>query len=214
MKKNITMILAMCLMAAAMTACGGSDAADDTADAPAADTVAAADAGEDTEAEADAEADAEAEADDSADDAEEAVEDDASADESDSGEFTLLDVTSDMITTGVYAVDDNQNELVFTMFTEPSGTPMASLFLYAPDGTGDVICGAYTADVETDEDNITWTSLNVSDVYTGNDFTIGFAESEDGQVSIIDTTGTVYAGEYLSADDAVVYMGTAVALLS
>lgn len=200
MRKNITMILAMCLMAAAMTACGGNSDTAETTAAPAADTTAA-----ETEAETEAAAE-----DTEAADAE--VEDE-SADE-ESGDFTLLDVTADMIDAGVYAVDENQNELVFTMFTEPSGTPMASLFVYAPDGTGDVICGEYTADVETDEDNITWTSLDVSDVYTGNEFTIGFAESEDDQVYIIDTTGTVYEGQYLSADDTVVYMGTAVALLS
>lgn len=200
MKKNITMILAMCLMAAAMTACGGSTDTAETTAAPAADTAAAADAEAETEAEED---DADAEADTEEESAEE-----------ESGEFTLLDVTSDMISAGVYAVDENQNELVFTMFTEPSGTDMASLFVYAPDGTGDVICGEYTAETETDEDNITWTSLDVTDVYTGNVFSIGFAESEDGQVYIIDTAGTVYEGQYLSADDTVVYMGTAVALLS
>ena len=205
MKKNITMILAMCLMAAAMTACGGNSDTAETTAAPAADTTAAAETEAETEAEAAAE-DTEAAA-------EDAEAEDESADE-ESGDFTLLDVTADMIDAGVYAVDENQNELVFTMFTEPSGTPMASLFVYAPDGTGDVICGEYTADVETDEDNITWTSLDLTDVYTGNEFTIGFAESEDDQVYIIDTTGTVYEGQYLSADDTVVYMGTAVALLS
>lgn len=194
MRKNITMILAMCLMAAAMTACGGNSDTAETTAAPAADTTAA-----ETTAETEAETEA-------------AAEDTEAADE-ESGDFTLLDVTADMIDAGVYAVDENQNELVFTMFTEPSGTPMASLFVYAPDGTGDVICGEYTAEVETDEDNITWTSLDLSDVYTGNEFTIGFAESEDDQVYIIDTTGTVYEGQYLSADDTVVYMGTAVALL-
>lgn len=204
MRKNITMILAMCLMAAAMTACGGNSDTAETTAAPAADTTAAA---------AETEAETEAAAEDTEAAADDAETEDESADE-ESGDFTLLDVTADMIDAGVYAVDENQNELVFTMFTEPSGTPMASLFIYAPDGTGDVICGEYTADVETDEDNITWTSLDVSDVYTGNEFTIGFAESEDDQVYIIDTTGTVYEGQYLSADDTVVYMGTAVALLS
>lgn len=205
MRKNITMILAMCLMAAAMTACGGNSDTAETTAAPAADTTAAAE----TEAETETETEAAAEDTEAAD----AEAEDESADE-ESGDFTLLDVTADMIDAGVYAVDENQNELVFTMFTEPSGTPMASLFVYAPDGTGDVICGEYTADVETDEDNITWTSLDLTDVYTGNEFTIGFAESEDDQVYIIDTTGTVYEGQYLSADDTVVYMGTAVALLS
>lgn len=201
MRKNITMILAMCLMAAAMTACGGNSDTAETTAAPAADTTAAIETEAETEAAAEDTEAADAET------------EEESADE-ESGDFTLLDVTADMIDAGVYAVDENQNELVFTMFTEPSGTPMASLFVYAPDGTGDVICGEYTADVETDEDNITWTSLDLTDVYTGGEFSIGFAESEDDQVYIIDTTGTVYQGEYLSADDTVVYMGTAVALLS
>ena len=70
----------------------------------------------------------------------------------DSSDFTLLDVTSDMTEVGVYAVDEESNELVFSMFTEPSGTPMASLFVYNPDGSGDVICGSYTTETETDED--------------------------------------------------------------
>ncbi|MBP0956392.1 MAG: hypothetical protein J5997_03385, partial [Oscillospiraceae bacterium] len=115
---------------------------------------------------------------------------------------------TDMIEVGVYAIDEDNTELVFSMFTEPSGTPMASLFVYNPDGSGDVICGSYTTETETDENGITWTLLTGSDVYTEQTFEIGFAETEDGQVFILNTAGAVYEGQYLTADETVVYMGT------
>ena len=132
----------------------------------------------------------------------------------DSSDFTLLDVTTDMIEVGVYAIDEENTELVFSMFTEPSGTPMASMFVYCPDGSGDVICGSYTSETETDENGITWTLLTGSDVYTEQTFEIGFAETEDGQVFILNTAGEVYEGQYLTADETIVYMGTAAAMLS
>lgn len=194
MKKKLTAILAMCMLAVTMAACGSTDTTDDYSEP---DNVAAADV-EDADAADDAEV---------ADDA-------AEADSSESGEFTLLDVSSDMISTGVYAVDENQNELVFSMFTAPSGTPMASLFVYSPDGSGDVICGTYTAETQQDENGTDWTLLNVSDVYTEQEFQIGFAENSDNQIYIMNAAGAVYEGQYLSADETVTYMGTAVALLS
>lgn len=193
MKKKLTAILAMCMLAVTMAACGSTDTTDDYSEP---DNVAAADV-EDADA---------------ADDA--AADDAAEADSSTSGEFTLLDVSSDMISTGVYAVDENQNELVFSMFTAPSGTPMASLFVYSPDGSGDVICGTYTAETQQDENGTDWTLLNVSDVYTEQEFQIGFAENSDNQIYIMNAAGAVYEGQYLSADETVTYMGTAVALLS
>ena len=173
MKKKITAILAMCMLAVTMAACGDSDVSDDYSEP-----------------------------------------DNAASAEVEDAEFTLLDVTSDMISVGVYAADENQNELVFSMFTAPSGTPMASLFVYSPDGSGDVICGTYTAETNTDEDGMNWTLLTVTDVYTSQDFEIGFAENDSDQVYILNAAGAVYEGKYLSADETVTYMGTAVALLS
>lgn len=194
MKKKITAILAMCMLAVTMAACGDSDVSDDYSEPDNAASAEVEDAGEADEAEA-------------SDDGE-------TADAGTSGEFTLLDVTSDMISVGVYAADENQNELVFSMFTAPSGTPMASLFVYSPDGSGDVICGTYTAETNTDEDGMNWTLLTVTDVYTSQDFEIGFAENDSDQVYILNAAGAVYEGKYLSADETVTYMGTAVALLS
>ncbi len=194
MKKKITAILAMCMLAVTMAACGDGDVADDYSEP---NNAAAADVEEA----------------DGADEAE-ASDEGETADAGTSGEFTLLDVTSDMISVGVYAADENQNELVFSMFTAPSGTPMASLFVYSPDGSGDVICGTYTAETNTDEDGMNWTLLTVTDVYTSQDFEIGFAENDSDQVYILNAAGAVYEGKYLSADETVTYMGTAVALLS
>ena len=132
----------------------------------------------------------------------------------DSSGFTLLDVTPDIITVGIHAVYEDNFELVFSMFTAPSGTRMASLFVFNSDGSGDVICGSFTRDAFTDENGIAWTVLTGTDVYTEQTFEIGFAETEDGQVFILNTAGEVYEGQYLTADETVVYMGTAVGLLS
>lgn len=200
MKKKILAMLTVCALAASMTACGSS-----SSDEPAADNAAAAeeeyyDEEESYEGEEGNE--------------DEAYEEEDPAEETASGDFTLLDVSTDMIQTGVYAIDADQNELVFSMFTTPSGTAMASLFIFCPDGTGDVLCGTYSAESEYDENNILWTKLTVSDVYTGNTFNIGFAEADGGLVYIFDKTGTVYDGQYLTADQTVVYMGTAAALIS
>ena len=61
---------------------------------------------------------------------------------------------------------------------------------------------------------MSWTLLTVSDVYTEQEFEIGFAENTNDQVYIMNSAGGVFEGQYLSADETVTYMGTAVALLS
>ena len=74
MKKKITAILAMCMLAVTMAACGDSDVSDDYSEPDNAASAEVEDAGEADEAEA-------------SDDGE-------AADSSTSGEFTLLDVHS------------------------------------------------------------------------------------------------------------------------
>ncbi len=204
--KFVAIVLAALMAASLMTACGSKQTTTDSA--PAADTK--------TETAAEAETASEEE---TASEAEEAPEAETTSeveaendDESASGEFTLLDVSSDMIQAGVYAMSENGTELVFTMFTEPSGTPMASLFVFPAEGEGDVICGTYSAESETDEDGIAWTLLNVTDAYTGEGFQIGFGESDDA-VYIFDMEGTPYEGQYLSADETIEYMAVAAALM-
>ena len=202
-KKFVSVVLAVLMVASLTTACGGKSDKKETASAPAAETqtetkseTSAPEAEAQTEAEPEAETESEA----------------APAETGGSEDFTLLDVSSDMVDAGVYARSDDGTELVFTMFTEPSGTPMASLFIFPAAGEGDVICGAYTAESETDEDGIAWTLLTVTDAYTDGEFEIGFGESDD-EVYIFDTEGTPYEGAYLSADETIDYMAQAAYLL-
>ncbi len=54
--------------------------------------------------------------------------------------------------------------------------------------------------------------MNGTDVYTDQDFTIGFGEAGN-EVYIFDANGDPYEGQYLTNDDTITYMGTAVALL-
>lgn len=203
-KKLVSVVLTVLMVASLTTACGGQPETT-TASAPAEETKAEAETEPETETEPEAEAVPEVETESEA----EPAEDDGSED------FTLLDVSNEMIQAGVYAVSEDGTELVFSMFTEPSGTPMASLFIFptAEDLESDVICGTYTADSETDEDGITWTLLTVTDAYTGGEFEIGFGESEE-EVYIFDTEGTAYEGQYLSADDTIDYMSAAAYLLA
>lgn len=198
-KKLVSIVLTALMVASLTTACGGKSDTPASTPAPAADTKTEAPASTpETKAETETPAAADSQAE--------------PADTSASEDFTLLDVSTDMIQTGVYAVSDDGTELVFSMFTEPSGTSMASLFVFPAAGEGDVICGTYTGESETDEDGIAWSALTVTDAYTGDEFVIGFGELGD-QVYILDQQGTAYEGQYLTADETITYMGTAAALL-
>lgn len=204
MKKKFVSIVLTALMVASLTTACGSKEAEAPAPAPAAEEAAEAPApAQEEEEEAPEEVEEEA--------VEEEAEEEAAEDSGSEG-FTLLDVTTDMIDAGVYATGEDGMELVFSLFTEPSGTQMASLFVFAASGEGDVICGPYTGATETDEDGITWSIMTVSDVYTGTDFSFGFGESGE-EVYIFDLDGTPYEGQYLSADETIDYMGVAAALV-
>lgn len=205
-KRCVSIILAAVMAASFITACGSKpeEKPETEASAPAAETEPA--------AEPETEPAAEPEAEEAAEPVAETEAGAEAADSTESEDFTLLDVSTDMVDAGVYAVSDDGTELVFTLFTEPSGTQMASLFIFPVEGEGDVICGTFTSEQETDEDGIDWTLLTVTDAYTDGEFEIGFGES-DTEVYIFDTEGTPYEGEYLTADETIDYMGTAAALL-
>lgn len=197
-KKFVAGVLAV-LMAASLTAGCGSKPENTADPAPSADKKTETEKKTEIKAETETKAETESETD---------------VDESASEDFTLLDVSTDMIQAGVYAQSEEGTELVFSMFNDPSGTPMASLMIVAADGkTGDIICGTYEAESETDEDGIAWTLLTVADVYTDGEFEIGFGESDAGEVYIFDKDLTPYEGEYLTADETIDYMGVAVALM-
>lgn len=133
-----------------------------------------------------------------------------------SGTFSLLDVSEDMVDVGAYGMSDDGTELVFTMFNGPDGNQYVSLIGFDNNNdSGDVICGQYEATTEKDEDGDEWTNFIVSDVYTGNQFHLGVCERpETEEVVFYDKDGNVIEAKFLTAAETINYMGSAAALIS
>lgn len=201
-KKLLTVLLAGVLTMSMITACGGSKAADSSADAAKTEEKAEDTEEEEEEVEVEEEADAEEE------DVEEADSEDAG-----DGSFSLMDVTEDMIQTGVYGMSEDGEELVFTLFNGPDGTAYAALIGVDNNDTSnsDLICGEYETESFTDDDGIDWTQLTVTDVYTGGTYNLGFAE-KDGEVLFFNAAGDVVEGKYLDASETINYLGSAIAV--
>lgn len=196
MKKKLLAALIAGTMVFSMTACGGSTDTGNTADTVGAD--------DNTDAETDDTSDNVSVA-----DAKDAIENDTE----ESGDFTLLDVTADLVDAAIYAVDDSNTEYVITLFRDPDGYSYVSLMSVQEDGTGDVLCGPFddsNVTNVTDEDNVDWTEITTTDVYTGDDFTAIFVEADDGSVAVANADfSVVMEGQYLTADEAIAYMGAA-----
>lgn len=198
MKKKLLTALLVGAMALNITACGGSS-----------DAAAPADNDQQTTT-------TDTAADDAADTEEDAVDVEDAAEAADTTEeegFSLLDVTADLVDAALYAVDDDNTEYVITLFRDPDGYSYVSLMIVPQDGQGDVLCGAYddsNVTNVTDEDNIDWTEISTTDVYTGDDFSAVFVEANDGSVAIANSDfSLVMEGQYLTADEAIDYMGAA-----
>ena len=198
MKKKLLTALLVGAMALNITACGGSS-----------DAAAPADNDQQTTT-------TDTAADDAADTEEDAVGVEDAAEAADTTEeegFSLLDVTADLVDAALYAVDDDNTEYVITLFRDPDGYSYVSLMIVPQDGQGDVLCGAYddsNVTNVTDEDNIDWTEISTTDVYTGDDFSAVFVEADDGSVAIANSDfSLVMEGQYLTADEAIAYMGAA-----
>ena len=198
MKKKLLTALLVGAMALNITACGGSS-----------DAAAPADNDQQTTT-------TDTAADDAADTEEDAVDVEDAAEAADTTEeegFSLLDVTADLVDAALYAVDDDNTEYVITLFRDPDGYSYVSLMIVPQDGQGDVLCGAYddsNVTNVTDEDNIDWTEISTTDVYTGDDFSAVFVEADDGSVAIANSDfSLVMEGQYLTADEALDYMGAA-----
>ena len=198
MKKKLLTALLVGAMALNITACGGSS-----------DAAAPADNDQQTTT-------TDTAADDAADTEEDAVNVGDAAEAADTTEeegFSLLDVTADLVDAALYAVDDDNTEYVITLFRDPDGYSYVSLMIVPQDGQGDVLCGAYddsNVTNVTDEDNIDWTEISTTDVYTGDDFSAVFVEADDGSVAIANSDfSLVMEGQYLTADEAIAYMGAA-----
>lgn len=198
MKKKLLTALLVGAMALNIAACGGSS-----------DAAAPADNDQQTTT-------TDTAADDAADTEEDAVDVEDAAEAADTTEeegFSLLDVTADLVDAALYAVDDDNTEYVITLFRDPDGYSYVSLMIVPQDGQGDVLCGAYddsNVTNVTDEDNIDWTEISTTDVYTGDDFSAVFVEADDGSVAIANSDfSLVMEGQYLTADEAIDYMGAA-----
>ena len=198
MKKKLLTALLVGAMALNITACGGTS-----------DAAAPADNDQQTTT-------TDTAADDAADTEEDAVDVEDAAEAADTTEeegFSLLDVTADLVDAALYAVDDDNTEYVITLFRDPDGYSYVSLMIVPQDGQGDVLCGAYddsNVTNVTDEDNIDWTEISTTDVYTGDDFSAVFVEADDGSVAIANSDfSLVMEGQYLTADEAIAYMGAA-----
>lgn len=198
MKKKLLTALLVGAMALNITACGGSS-----------DAAAPADNDQQTTT-------TDTAADDAADTEEDAVDVEDAAEAADTTEeegFSLLDVTADLVDAALYAVDDDNTEYVITLFRDPDGYSYVSLMIVPQDGQGDVLCGAYddsNVTNVTDEYNIDWTEISTTDVYTGDDFSAVFVEADDGSVAIANSDfSLVMEGQYLTADEAIDYMGAA-----
>lgn len=198
MKKKLLTALLVGAMALNITACGGSS-----------DAAAPADNDQQTTT-------TDTAADDAADTEEDVVDVEDAAEAADTTEeegFSLLDVTADLVDAALYAVDDDNTEYVITLFRDPDGYSYVSLMIVPQDGQGDVLCGAYddsNVTNVTDEDNIDWTEISTTDVYTGDDFSAVFVEADDGSVAIANSDfSLVMEGQYLTADEAIAYMGAA-----
>lgn len=194
MKRKLLAALIAGTMVFSMTACGGSTDTGNTADTVGADDTDDGDTTDDST---------------SVGDAKDAIEDDTE----ESGDFTLLDVTADLVDAAIYAVDDSNTEYVITLFRDYDGYSYISLMSVDEDGTGDVLCGPYddsNVTNVTDEDNIDWTEITTTDVYTGDDFTAIFVEADDGSVAVANSDfSVVMEGQYLTEDEAIDYMGAA-----
>lgn len=198
MKKKLLTALLVGAMALNITACGGSS-----------DAAAPADNDQQTTT-------TDTASDDAADTEEDAVDVEDAAEAADTTEeegFSLLDVTADLVDAALYAVDDDNTEYVITLFRDPDGYSYVSLMIVPQDGQGDVLCGAYddsNVTNVTDEDNIDWTEISTTNVYTGDDFSAVFVEADDGSVAIANSDfSLVMEGQYLTADEAIAYMGAA-----
>ena len=194
MKKKLLTALLVGAMALNITACGGSS-----------DAAAPADNDQQTTT-------TDTAADDAADTEEDAVDVEDAAEAADITEeegFSLLDVTADLVDAALYAVDDDNTEYVITLFRDPDGYSYVSLMIVPQD----VLCGAYddsNVTNVTDEDNIDWTEISTTDVYTGDDFSAVFVEADDGSVAIANSDfSLIMEGQYLTADEAIAYMGAA-----
>lgn len=127
-------------------------------------------------------------------------------------DFTLLDLTADMVDAGMYAENDTV-ELVLTLFTLDKDQYVSLMIYDNADGSSDVFCGKLTDKNTKVSNNSSLTKLtNVQDVYT--DSTFSLTVDERGKTSyIIAPDGTKYTATALTADETIDYMTAVINLV-
>lgn len=221
------MILGGMLAASMLAGCGNSSKATSTATSSAAESEA--DEAEDS-TEEDAESEDTAEEESTEDTAEEATSEASSESTVDNISWTFGDITADMIKAAVLSdPTDNGVETVAAIINAPDGETYAAMGQVASsDGenvdNADIYLVHMTSDNTTvsQSDGLNWTTISGTDEYTGNDVKIGFAESATSEATtsgssdcaVFDESGTVLNAHYLTADQAVVYLGICAGLQS
>ncbi len=126
------------------------------------------------------------------------------------GEIKLSNVKADKVSVGVYAKDeDAEEEYVYAMFTGSDGKDYACFIDFFDDSV-DVTCGTYKEDEpETDDDGIEYKVYDVTDIYTEDEYSIGYSKIDDSTGYVMDTSYTGYKGDMLSGEKVVEYLSKA-----
>ena len=126
-------------------------------------------------------------------------------------DISLLDLDASMIETGLYSINQDGDEKVFALFNQ-NGSKCCALIERKGDGSSSsTVCGAYTAMHDRDaEQKVDLTKLTFTDIYSGKECSIGFAEPDDGTCYIFDVDGNYNEASFLSPDDTVNYIASAI----
>lgn len=226
-RRLMTLILGGMLTASMLAGCGGSKEAAKTSSSTAVESEADDAASESVAEEDEEEADSEDTADEA--DSEETAEESTSTGEERTASgvsWTFGDIDASMIKAAVVSDPTDEGvETVATFINAPDGETYAAMGqVLSADGVkpdnADIYLVHVTSDnmKTTESDGLQWTTVQGPDLYTGEDIKIGFAESADSgeasedQCAVFDESGQVLNAHYLTADQAVQYLGVCAGL--
>lgn len=119
-------------------------------------------------------------------------------------DFTLLDLTEDMVDAGMYA-ESGTIELVLTLFTLEKDQYVSLMMFDNKDNSADVLCGLITdKNTTVDKKKSVTTFTDIVDVYTGDTFSL--TVDEGAKPYIKDPTGTKYNATLLTQEETIDYM--------
>ena len=125
-------------------------------------------------------------------------------------DFTLLDLTDEMIDAGMYA-ESGTVEIVIALFTLEKEQYLSVMLFDGSDNSADVLCGVVDSTNTKVTNKDTHTEFtNVVDVYTGDTFSL--TVDEGSKPYVMDPTGKKYNAENITAEDTIDLMGAILAL--